>query len=187
MFLSTCTHSDIQRKEKKKLRKNEYLRHIEVYIYMKNYYWFELTRLRSLYRRFGVCFLIANVDFCRRAIGLAGAATGEDEPNAIAADVVFNWLIIRFDADGGVFLKNDWKRWIADGFGLIVAVWIDDDEGGGWRSTGDVVGSAVNLPMTAGESALFDGANGRFLRIDVLFAFSFVSTVGVGRRFSSSP
>jgi hypothetical protein len=38
-----------------------------------------------LYRRLGVCFLIANEDFCKIAIGLAG--TGED---GAPAELVFN-------------------------------------------------------------------------------------------------
>jgi len=41
-----------------------------------------------LYRRLGVCFLIANEDFCRAAIGLAGI--GDDGPHAIPAEFVFN-------------------------------------------------------------------------------------------------
>ncbi len=44
----------------------------------EKYYWLELTRLRNLYRRLGVCFLIAKEDFCRIAIGLAGI--GDDGP-----------------------------------------------------------------------------------------------------------
>jgi hypothetical protein len=39
----------------------------------------ELTRLRNLYRRLGVCFLIANEDFCNAKKGLAGI-TGDDGP-----------------------------------------------------------------------------------------------------------
>lgn len=61
------------------------------------YYWFELTRLRNLYRRFGVCFLIAKDDFCKIAIGLA--ETGDDGAHAVLAELVFKWLIIRLDAD----------------------------------------------------------------------------------------
>jgi len=38
----------------------------------------ELTRLRNLYRRLGVCFLIANEGFCNATIGLAGI--GDDGP-----------------------------------------------------------------------------------------------------------
>lgn len=103
----------------------------------------------------------------------------------------------------GVFRNSDWIRWIVDGFGLIVSWTV-----GGWRSTGEDDGSAVNFPVTIGESALFDGANGRFFKIEVLFALtetnnyrdgwssslewlqiylpSLASTGGVGRRFSSS-
>ncbi len=78
----------------------------------------------------------------------------------------FNWnekQILR-----GVCRKNDWIRWIVDGFGLI-RFWID---GGGWRSTGDDVGSAPNLAIIIGESALFDGTNGRFFKIEVLFVLT---------------
>ncbi len=72
----------------------------------------------------------------------------------------------------GVCRKNDWIRWIADGFGLIV-FWIDGEaNGGGWRSTGDDVGSVPNFAVIIGESALFDGANGRFFKIDVLFVLT---------------
>lgn len=99
----------------------------------------------------------------------------------------------------GVCRKNDWIRWIVDGFGLIV-FWID---GGGWRSTGDDVGSAPNLAVIIGESALFDGANGRFFKIDALLVLtiqikkrhchwfnwkilpSLIRTGGVGLRSSS--
>jgi hypothetical protein len=41
-----------------------------------------------LYRRLGVCFLIANEDFCRAAIGLAGI--GDDGLYVKPAEVVFN-------------------------------------------------------------------------------------------------
>jgi hypothetical protein len=64
----------------------------------RKFYWFELTRLRNLYRLLGVCFLKANDDFCRTAIGLAGI--GDDGAYVVPAEVVFNWLIIRFEANG---------------------------------------------------------------------------------------
>jgi hypothetical protein len=72
----------------------------------------------------------------------------------------------------GVCRKNDWIRWIADGLGLMVFWIAGETNGGGWRSIGDVVGWAPNLAVSIGESALFDGTNGRFFKIEALFVFA---------------
>lgn len=73
----------------------------------------------------------------------------------------------------GVFRKNDWIRWIAVGFGLIVAcIDVIATGGGGGRVIGEDVGWAAKFGVIIGESALFDVANGRFFNIDVLLALT---------------
>lgn len=63
---------------------------------------------------------------------------------------------------------------------------VGDTTGGGWRSTGDDVGSGANLFDIKGESALLEGANGRFFKIDVLLLFTSLIRVGAGVGLRSS-
>lgn len=66
---------------------------------------------------------------------------------------------------------------------------VGDIKVGGCKSTGDVVGSAANLVEIMGESALFEGAKGRFFKIEVLLLFTsliILIVVGVGAGFRSS-
>ena len=51
--------------------------------------------------------------------------------------------------------------------------WIADEAiVDGCRSTGEVVGAAPSFVVSMGESALLDGANGRFFRMEALFVLT---------------